>query len=70
MYTQDDNMWFQWVGMFGMLLLTGEFVVDFIIRMGKDDCFYSLSFPVYQYEWHECVCMATAGVAVVVVMPL
>jgi hypothetical protein len=35
-------MWFQWVGMFGMLLLTGEFVVDFIIRMGKDDCFYSL----------------------------
>lgn len=36
----DDNMWFQWVGMIGMILLTGEFIVNFILRMPSTDCFY------------------------------
>lgn len=39
---QDENMWFQWIGMIGMILLTGEFAVQFIMRLGESDCFYSL----------------------------
>ena len=37
---QEDNMWFQWVGMIGMFILTGEFAVDFFMRMSSTDCFY------------------------------
>ena len=35
-------MWFQWLGMIGMVLLTGEFAVDFIMRMSGSDCYYGL----------------------------
>ena len=39
---QDDNMWFQWIGMVGMVVLTGEFLVEFGLRMSGTDCYYCL----------------------------